>query len=954
MAKLSFGKSTGDTSRKTSRRLLSQYGVDSTIATKGLTAPGIKVSAPIVDTYQQVERMNAPQLQLGQFADMSVGFDNSKDLQNLANSLGQFNSQLQQLSGTLVKRQKQIDTKAKDYSKSLALQNFGSKKSAVEILQDTRQNLQKIVENEASTIEQKKAAEKNLDYIDSRNNLLIPHLQSQNKIVNIQSNAATLSSKAGGAMVIKNGIEVPLSSLRPDDPTYLEWRRNTVYGDGSGGIIPLTEKEGREVSATVLSAYANDINRQEKAVIAYNKEVYEKESLVQIDGYAAIHLDKNNIDDVVKGLNGILDDSRFMQIYRTKEERDKFIEKLVTQWKQALFIRGQETGVFLEADEAFEPWLKIMTGKKEDRLIKDTDKNSPTFEQEIINPKLLWHKSFQEGWEANTKYKYNTELANARNQQKTTKVQEGNNAIDKMFTEQILPELKKIDELAATTEGGFASDKIQTELTKIKQIFEERKNEIIANVPIRFQEDVLTYANKKIVTSDGLLFGPERKLLSTELGREYTQVFLNPQKAVAFRDKVNKLMASGAIDVNVGMNLINRTNTIVSEVAKPNQEFAADIIKRNLDVFASSKKSGYFYQSPSPGGKEFILEEQLELSNAEQKMTDGANKIIEEGLKNNKSTQVINTELTKFFQDTDFGLVSKYQSKNLDGEIPKAFDSIDDFKNRMIGVEQKGKIDKKEATQLVTMYKSEIPMLPKEDLMKLLDSWNTDGVDGVDKDVRKMLRALKKYNGVTPYQFFNNQLQKHNISFSDMQIQNGGVDQFNKKYSKINTNTPKPPSFIQKIAMLPVELLLGGSVMAGEVNNNPYNYIPPEGTQTIPSMLKIALTSDFTEDEAVVMAAIGMAESSGRPHAHNTEGDDNSYGLWQINMLDRPGFMMGEERRGQLALDSNEQLFDPIVNGQAAKYIYDMQGFGAWTVYKTGAYKKYLPAAQEALNSLSN
>ena len=143
-------------------------------------------------------------------------------------------------------------------------------------------------------------------------------------------------------------------------------------------------------------------------------------------------------------------------------------------------------------------------------------------------------------------------------------------------------------------------------------------------------------------------------------------------------------MESGAIDVNVGMNLINRTNTIVSEVAKPNQEFAADIIKTNLDKFASSKGKGYFYTSDSPGGSEFILEEQLELSNAEQKMTDGANKIIEEGLKNNKSTQVINTELTKYFQETDFGLVSKYQSKNLDGEIPKAFDSIDDFKNRFI------------------------------------------------------------------------------------------------------------------------------------------------------------------------------------------------------------------------------------------------------------------------------
>ena len=949
---ISLGKSSGDSSRKTSRRLLSQYGVDATIATKGLTPPGLKVSAPIVDTYQQVERMNAPQVQLGRFADMSVMTDNSKDLQNLANSLGQFSNQLQNFGTLYAKREKQIDTKAKDYSKSLALQNFGSKKSAVEILQDTRADLQKIVEDTNATIDEKKAAEKNLNYIDSRNNILIPHLQSQNKIVHIQANAATLSSKAGGAMVIKNGIEVPLSSLRPDDPAYLAWRQNAVYGDGSGGVIPLTDKEGKEVSATVLSAYANDINRQEKAVIAYNKEVYEKESLVQVDGYAAIHLDKNNIDDVVKGLNGILDDSRFMQIYRTKEERDKFIEKLITQWKQALFIRGQETGVFLEADEAFEPWLKIMTGKKEDRLIKDTDKNSPTFEQEIINPKLLWHKSFEPGWEANTKYKYNTELANARNQQKTTKVQLGNNAIDKMFTEEILPELKKIDEMAGKIDGGFASDKVQTELTKIKQTFEERKNQIISSVPIRFQEEVLTYANKKIVTSDGLLFGPERKLLSTQLGKEYTQVFLNPQKAVAFRDKVNKLMESGAIDVNVGMNLINRTNTIVSEIAKPNQEFAADIIKTNLDKFASSRGKGYFYSSDSPGGSEFILEEQLELSNAEQKMTNGANKIIEEGLKNNKSTQVINTELTKYFQETDFGLVSKYQSKNLDGEIPKAFDSIDDFKSRFIGVEQKGKIDKKEATQLVTMYKSEIPMLPKEDLEKLLDDWNTNGIDGIDKDVKKMLRALKKYNGVTPYQFFNNQLFKYDIPLSETMIND--IDGFNKKYSKINTNTPKPPSFIQKIAMLPVELLLGGSVMAGEVNNNPYNYIPPEGTQTIPSMLKIALTSDFTEDEAVVMAAIGMAESSGRPHAHNTEGDDNSYGLWQINMLDRPGFMMGEERRGQLALDSNEQLFDPIVNGQAAKYIYDMQGFGAWTVYKTGAYKKYLPAAQEALNSLSN
>jgi len=145
MAKLSLGQSTGDTSRKVSKRLLGQYGVDSTITTQSITPPGLKPSASIVDTYQQVEKMNVPSVQLGKFADMSIGFDNSKDLQNLANSLGQFNSQLVTTTGTLAKRKKQIDTEAKDFSKSLALQNFGSKKSPVEILQDTRQDLSNVI-----------------------------------------------------------------------------------------------------------------------------------------------------------------------------------------------------------------------------------------------------------------------------------------------------------------------------------------------------------------------------------------------------------------------------------------------------------------------------------------------------------------------------------------------------------------------------------------------------------------------------------------------------------------------------------------------------------------------------------------------------------------------------------------------------------------------------------------
>jgi len=940
---ISLGKSSGDSSRKTSRRLLSQYGVDATIATKGLTPPGLKVSAPIVDTYQQVERMNAPQLKLGEFADMSVMTDNSKDLQNLANSLGQFDTQLQNFGTLYAKKEKQIDTKAKDYSKSLALQNFGSKKSAVEILQDTRADLQKIVEDTNATIEEKKAAEKNLNYIDSRNNILIPHLQSQNRIVNIQSNAATLSSKAGGAMVIKNGIEVPLSSLRPDDPAYLEWRKNTVYGDGSGGIIPLTEKEGKEVSATVLSAYANDTNRQEKAVIAYNKDLYEKESLVHVDALAGMHIVGSSPDDVVKQLNAILDDSRFMQLYRTKEDRDKFIQSILIQWNQKLLLHGLQNNKFLEAEEAFKPWEQLMTGKKEDRLVLDKETNTM-----VINENLRWYKGQDPGWLLNTQTAYTKDLANFKKLNKTTQEQKGTVQITERFTKEILPKYVEIDKLAGT--DGFDNPEVGLKLQEANEEYEQLKSEIIATVPLEHQAAVLKYANTLQKTNDALFFGAERTQLKNDLRKEYRQVFQNPRLAIGFRQKVTRLTNSGAIPETFGMDLINKTNSIAEGIATPSQNFANNLIKQRLEAW--NGENG-FYRTSKSGSTDYTLEELGTVNNAELKMINDTDEIIQNGLKEKKTDGQIQEDLLKYFKelkdDEDLGLIRTVMA---DDTVGISFNSVEDFKNQYLGRNYKSGISNKEAGRLKAMYNSNQPMFSQKVLVELFDDYNSTGK--VDPDIRKLINKLGIDTGIDAETFFKNQLTKAGIS--DIQIKD--KKKLNEDYSMSDTK-PKQLSTLEKlmfgIAFVPTSLFFSSAANAGELRSaDPYNYQPAEGTQTISDMLKISLTSDFTEDEAVIMAAIGMAESSGRPLAHNTEGDDNSYGLFQINMLDRPGFMMGEERRGQFGLDSNEQLFDPLVNGKAAKFIYDMQGFEAWTVYRTGAYLKYLPAAQEALNSLSN
>jgi|688.fasta_scaffold06432_36 hypothetical protein len=76
--------------------------------------------------------------------------------------------------------------------------------------------------------------------------------------------------------------------------------------------------------------------------------------------------------------------------------------------------------------------------------------------------------------------------------------------------------------------------------------------------------------------------------------------------------------------------------------------------------------------------------------------------------------------------------------------------------------------------------------------------------------------------------------------------------------------------------------------------------------------------------------AVAKKESTGRPLAHNGNAStgDNSYGLFQINMLGE----LGEERRKKFGLDSNAELLNPVVNAQIA---YHMSGGGDnWSAWK--------------------
>jgi hypothetical protein len=113
----------------------------------------------------------------------------------------------------------------------------------------------------------------------------------------------------------------------------------------------------------------------------------------------------------------------------------------------------------------------------------------------------------------------------------------------------------------------------------------------------------------------------------------------------------------------------------------------------------------------------------------------------------------------------------------------------------------------------------------------------------------------------------------------------------------------------------------------------------------------IALHAGASRNEAVQLAAIAMAESSGHAGAHNTNAStgDNSYGLWQINMLGA----MGPERRQAFGIASNDALFNPLTNASAALHMLRTQGWHAWSTYSSGAYQQYLPRAAASIQQAS-
>jgi hypothetical protein len=98
-------------------------------------------------------------------------------------------------------------------------------------------------------------------------------------------------------------------------------------------------------------------------------------------------------------------------------------------------------------------------------------------------------------------------------------------------------------------------------------------------------------------------------------------------------------------------------------------------------------------------------------------------------------------------------------------------------------------------------------------------------------------------------------------------------------------------------------------------------------------LAKLLSTIGFEGRALKVAWAVVKKESNGRPLAFNgnVKTGDSSYGIFQINMLGG----LGVARRDKYELNSNKDLFDPVVNAQIA-YLMSNEGsnWSSWGVGK--------------------
>jgi hypothetical protein len=143
----------------------------------------------------------------------------------------------------------------------------------------------------------------------------------------------------------------------------------------------------------------------------------------------------------------------------------------------------------------------------------------------------------------------------------------------------------------------------------------------------------------------------------------------------------------------------------------------------------------------------------------------------------------------------------------------------------------------------------------------------------------------------------------------------------------------------------------GNTTIDSGLQSSGSGYTLSAGSMNPQDLAKLLYKQGFRGDHLINMLAISGRESNWKPGAHNGKPPDDSYGLFQINMLGK----LGPARLKQFNISKYEELLDPATNVRAAWILSGgvSKNLSPWGIKgdalaKTG---DWMPKAQSAARS---
>lgn len=246
MARLSTGQSYGEVSRVSAARLLGGIPTEASgeaLAQGSINAPSLQPRATPVDTFQ---RVGAPTLGGPPKFFAPPDLPNpGQDLANLSKALGGFSSTLQSFGETWLASKKEEDKKVEAATGALVGQasRFGPARG----IADLAANLEK-----AAALGNPDAARMLQVVREKQNNSVGKYWLERSVEQNaIQNAALSLPDLVANTSVIKgaDGKNIELNTLSSDDPRYLAYRDEQLFGGGQMSTQGYTKNQGIIIQA---------------------------------------------------------------------------------------------------------------------------------------------------------------------------------------------------------------------------------------------------------------------------------------------------------------------------------------------------------------------------------------------------------------------------------------------------------------------------------------------------------------------------------------------------------------------------------------------------------------------------------------------------------------------------------------------------------------------------------